>query len=319
MESLASLEPEIGRLMDQISQIHEGDVADYIPELGTANPDHFGVSFLTTKMESLDFGNSDVWFTAQSISKVICYLVAQEVCGEELTHASIGHEPSGHSFNEITLDSNRRPHNPMINAGGLMSVALILNEAGSNSIKVILDFWSRIAATDDLGIDGKVYESERRNGHRNYALAHFMKEHCNIQGQWGAVEIAELYFLTCSVLQNTKILAKVASTLANGGIQPETGEVVFSSKSVRNSLALMLSSGMYDYSGQFAFEIGMPAKSGVSGCMIVVLPDSLGLAIYSPRVDRYGNSVRGVRLCEGLVRSQNLHILDNFKSGSTAG
>jgi glutaminase len=201
----------------------------------------------------------------------------------------------------------------MINAGAIMCCALIRPESDmAGRFEHVMDRWRALAGDDKVGFSNSVYLSERQTADRNFALGYFMREHRAFPPQTDLVSTLEFYFQCCSIELNATQLAIVAATLANGGICPTTGKRIFHSQTVRDCLSLMYSCGMYDFSGEFAFTIGLPAKSGVSGALMIVVPNVMGLCTWSPRVDGYGNSVRGLAFCRRLVEEFKFHNYDNL-------
>ena len=297
----------IENLYREFKEVSRGRVASYIPELQKASLDRFGVSFCGVDGRQLNWGYTGDLFSIQSIVKTVNYCIAQRLLGEEKVHQSIGLEPSGHGFNQITLDAEHRPHNPMVNAGGITACYLIQKETGKRSLETVQKTWA--AATDGQtpDVDQEVYQSERKTGHRNLAIAHFLMEHKVFDQETNVPEVTDFYFETCSLKTNTQKLAIFAATLAHGGKNPVSGETVFDSQVARNCLTLMLSCGMYDYSGTFAFRVGLPAKSGVSGGLILVIPQVGGFGIWSPPLDEFGNPVRALLFCEKLSSEFPLH------------
>ena len=232
-------------------------------------------------------------------------------------HEYIGREPSGHGFNEITLNSENKPHNPMINAGAIMACSLIKPDLSSASrFYYVLDGWQRLAGGKSLSFSNSVFLSERDTSNRNFALGYFMKDQGGFPEGVNLEKILNFYFQCCSIEVDSRAQASVAATLANSGICPLTEDKVFSADVVKNCLSLMFSCGMYDYSGEFAFKVGLPAKSGVSGSLMLVIPNVMGICIYSPRLDKLGNSVRGIEFCKRLIKNYNFHNFDDLLNSS---
>ena len=317
--------PHFEVLMENICTIYDktyskniGDVADYIPQLRNVNPDQYGVSICTIDGQRYNLGDTDIRFSVQSCCKPINYGIALEENNEEYVHTYVGREPSGQSFNEITLNKDGKPHNPLINAGAIMTTSLIKNnEPHSERFDYIINTWNRLGGGDGfITFNNSVYLSEKSTADRNYALAYFMKE-TNSSKKIGFPkdtkldETLELYFQCCSIEATCNSLSIVAGTLANGGINPLTGEKIFNPDTVKNMLSMMLMCGMYDYSGEFAFKIGIPAKSGVAGAIMLVIPNVMGIVIWSPKLDNIGNSYRGVEFCKEIGKQFNFHIFDN--------
>lgn len=305
-----------------------GKPADYIPQLDLsgAAADQFGVGLCTIDGQRFTQGDAGAYFTVQSTCKPFNYCLALEEHGEAGVHRYIGHEPSGVGFNELTLDKTNHPHNPMINAGAIMTSALIhLSKKGESTDKGgwagrrferVLDGWQAACGGARPHFNTSVFLSERETADRNYALAYFMREKKAFPEGVELEDALEFYFQCCSIEVTAETMAVFASTLANGGICPLTNERVFSTDSVRRCLSLMSSCGMYDFSGEFAFSIGLPAKSGVSGAVVIVIPNLMGLCVWSPRLDEIGNSVRGIEFCRRLVEEYSVHHYDSLNGRS---
>jgi len=316
--------PNFKRFTNSISQIYdktlnfnEGHTADYIPQLARVNPKQYGISICTIDGQRFNIGDTTEYFTVQSCCKPINYGIALECLGEDEVHKYVGREPSGQSFNELLLNKEGKPHNPLINSGAIMTTSLIKQElVHSERFEFIMNQWTKLSGgIHKVGFNNAVYLSEKNTADRNFALAYFMKE-VNDQKTIGFPpttdlnETLELYFQCCSIELNTEILSIVASSLANGGVNPFTGERVFSSKTVQNILSMMLMCGMYDYSGEYAFKIGIPSKSGVAGAIMIVIPNVMGIVIWSPKLDKIGNSARGVEFCKEFGKLFSFHIFD---------
>jgi len=294
---------------------NSGEVATYIPELGKANPDDFGICIVTADGKVHEVGNTKQEFTIQSISKPFTYGMAVEIYGQDKVTQHVGVEPSGDAFNSIELENGtNRPFNPMVNAGAITSTALLFDEYGDKTIDMVLERFSA-AAGRKLTVDKDVYKSESRTGHRNRAIAHLLLNFGMISEN---IESAlDVYFQQCAILVNCKDLAVMAATLANLGKNPITQEDVYDIDRVKDMLSIMLTCGMYDYSGQWAYKVGVPAKSGVSGGVMSVINRQLGIATYSPRLDARGNSCRGINVSTDLAQELGLHAFDCMNLGSS--
>jgi len=318
MADTAVPQHEIQALVDSLyatyRPLSDGDVATYIPELSKADPDVFGVSLVTTDGRTFEAGDCDREFTIQSVSKPFTFGMAVEEFGHDEVLKYVGVEPSGDPFNSIELQNGtNRPHNPMINAGAITVTALLHKHHGDRTLAHLLERFSTIAGRE-LRIDPDVYESERRTGHRNRAIAHLLLNFGIVHAD--AEAALDLYFKQCSILVNCRDLAMMAATLANMGAHPLTGKTAFSVQCVKDVLSVMFTCGMYDYSGQWAYRVGVPAKSGVSGGVLAVVNRQLGIGTYSPRLDRYGNSCRGIEVCTELASRLGLHVFDCLNIGS---
>jgi glutaminase len=288
--------------------LRDGAVADYIPELTKADPDWFGVCLVTVDGQRFEFGDAEQAFTIQSISKPFVYGMALEAHGREKTLTKIGVEPSGDAFNSIELEARtHRPHNPMINAGAIAAASLVPGAGPAERLNHVLDVFGRYVG-HEVGVDMAVFTSERATGHRNRAIAHLMRNFDIIDER--LEESLDLYFKQCSILVNCQDLAMMAATLANGGVNPISGARAIAPEYVRDLLSLMYTCGMYDFAGEWAYRIGLPAKSGVGGGIIAVVPGQAGIGVFSPPLDERGNSVRGIRVFEELSQRFGLHIFD---------
>lgn len=304
---------EIQELFESCAEDAGGANADYIPELRDAPSERFGLSIITADHQQLHVGDCDQRFSAQSTTKTINYCLAVEQNGLSGVHRHVGREPSGRVFNELTLNQKGLPHNPMINAGAMMTCSLIHRGLSTDDrFENIRQAWVDLAAGTDVGFDESVCRSEAGTAHRNWALAHHMMEKKAFPEGTDLDETLDLYFRTCSLSVSCRQMAMVAGTLASGGVNPITNKRLFSPLSVQACLSLMSSCGMYDYSGEWAFRVGLPAKSGVSGAVIIVVPNVMGICIWSPRLDSCGNSVRGVRFAKALVDRFSLHAFDSI-------
>lgn len=285
-----------------------GAVASYIPELAAADPDWFGISMVTADGSVYEVGDTRHEFTIQSISKPLTYALALEAVGEETVRDHVDVEPSGEAFNSITLNPQSGiPLNPMVNAGAIATASLIEPIGFAEPIDRILHEYSAFAGRD-LAIDEDVFASENETGHRNRAIAYLLKN-SGVIGNQDVEGVVETYFQQCSTLVDCKDLAVIAATLASNGVNPISRERVLRDDTVRNVLSVMASCGMYDSAGDWLYTVGLPAKSGVAGGVIAVLPGQLGIAVFSPPLDEHGNSVRGIAVCEELSEELGLHVM----------
>lgn len=282
-----------------------GALASYIPELTKADPEWFGICMVTMDGVAYGVGDTSQPFTIQSISKPLVYATALADRGRDFVASRVGVEPSGDAFNSISLDPQTgAPRNPMINAGAIATTSLVGGATPDAQ-------WTRIRASlsafagRDLAVDEDVYRSESATGYRNRAIAWMLKNFGIVDGE--PMPSLENYFRQCSLLVDCHDLACVAATLANGGVNPVTGRHALAAEDVERVLAVMATCGMYDYAGSWLYEVGMPAKSGVGGGIIAVVPGRFGIGVFSPRLDEKGNSVRGIEACQALARDFGLH------------
>jgi glutaminase len=285
----------------------DGTVASYIPELGGADPSWFGIAAATLDGRLHETGDARIPFTIQSISKPLTYGLVLDDLGEAAVRARIGVEPTGEAFNAITLaPGTGLPLNPMVNAGAIAAAGLVRATHDGTPLEQLLAGYARFTGRP-LTVDAGVLASERATGHRNRAIGQLLRASGAIDDDVDGV--VERYFAQCSVEVTAADLAIVAATLANGGVNPVSGERAISAASTQAVLAVMATCGMYDGAGEWLYSVGLPAKSGVSGGIMVVVPGQLGIAVFSPPLDLAGNSVRGVRVCRDLVRDLGLHPL----------
>lgn len=301
-------------LLARIRPIRDGAVATYIPELAKANPNHCGIAIATLDGIVYAAGDCDQPFTIQSVSKPFLFGLALQELGREAVLKHVGVEPTGEAFNSTVLDkANNRPFNPMVNAGAIAVSSLVPGATYEARRESMRGLFTRLAGRE-ARIDETVFRSEQRTGNRNRAIAKLMRKTKMIGANVG--EILDLYFSQCSVLATTRDLALMAAALANDGINPLTGETALARESVPDALTVMNTCGMYNYAGQWSYEIGMPAKSGVSGAIIAVIPGQAGIAIYSPPLDSFGNSVRAVAACKLIAADFGLHT---FRTNPNSG
>jgi glutaminase len=294
-------------LHERFRGLDDGTVATYIPELASADPSWFGISVATADGYVYEVGDTRQLFTIQSISKPFVYGLALEDWGKEAVLERIGVEPTGDAFNEISLESRSgRPRNPMINAGAIAATSLVRGESPQDRWTRILALFSLYAGRK-LDISEAVYRSERDTGHRNRAISHMLRNFDIIQRD--PEPDLDLYFRQCSIEIDCRDLSIIGATLATGGVNPVTRDRVIRAENVDEVLSVMTTCGMYDYAGEWVYRVGLPAKSGVAGGVLAVMPGQLAVAVFSPRLDARGNSVRGVAVCEALSEDLELHFL----------
>lgn len=306
-----------------------GQVASYIPELSKADPTKLGITLFPTKqfvdrnpvlfegvercgrsgIYSLSAGDSRDRFTIQSVSKPLVLLLALIDAGEDVVFSKVGMEPTGDPFNSIVrleTVNEHKPLNPMINAGAISVSGLILGQSLEDKCNRVLSFIRRLAGNPSIGINEDVYRSERATGNRNRAMAYFLKDVGNLTGD--VDEILDLYFMQCSIEMDTVDLARVGAVLALNGVDPITGEQLAPVRYCRIAKSLMATCGMYDRSGQFATNVGIPAKSGVGGGILCTMLGQLGIGVYGPALDKQGNSYAGTKLLEAISKQLDLPI-----------
>ncbi|MBM0741385.1 glutaminase A [Phormidium sp. CLA17] len=309
-----SLDSVLHQLHSKYQFLQSGNLATYIPELAKMDPNWFSICVMTTDGKLFEVGDSRQLFTIQSISKVFVHGLALEDHGRDRVLSKVGVEPTGDAFNAIILDEqSKRPYNPMVNAGAIATTSLIKGKGATERLNRLLEMFERYIGHETF-IDMPTFMSERTTGHRNRAMAHLMLNFGMIDEKID--EALDLYFQQCSLMVNCCDLATMAATLANRGQNPLTGTQAVPACYVRDMLSVMYACGMYNYSGEWAYRVGLPAKSGVSGGVIVVVPGRMGIGIFSPPLDERSNSVRGVKVCEDLSQLLGLHL---FNCAETEG
>ncbi|MEM9219579.1 MAG: glutaminase A [Cyanobacteria bacterium P01_F01_bin.150] len=305
---MSSLSTFLDELHQTYQSLDEGAIASYIPELAKANPDWFSISIVTTDGQVFEVGDANQGFTIQSISKVFTYGMALEDHGRDELFEKVGVEPTGDPFNSlIRLDeASKRPYNPIINAGAIATTSLIQGKTPTDKLNRLLDMFKRYL-NRDVVIDMPTFMSEQATGHRNRAMAHLMLNFDMIENIEDALT---LYFQQCSMMVTGHELALMAATLANQGKQPISQVQAVNPDYVRDILSVMYTCGMYNRAGEWASRVGIPAKSGVSGGIMAVIPGVAGIATFSPRIDTNGNSVRGLRVFEALSQRYGLHLFE---------
>lgn len=286
----------------------QGKVADYIPELGKANPVHLGLCIKTTDGKTVEYGDVEQRFSMQSISKVVALATALQHRGFNDVFNHVMMEPSGDAFNSILkLDTaSNRPFNPLINAGAIEIVNLLCRDF---SFEQLLDFTRAICMDDDITLNEAVYHSEYSTGDRNRAIGYLLKSKEVLEGD--VLQTVDLYFKLCSMNVTARSLAGLGLILANGGVDPRSGIRLLSAQTVRTVKTLMLTCGMYDGSGEFAVKVGLPAKSGVGGGIMSCVEGQMGIGTFGPALDAKGNSIGGKNTLEYLSREMHFHIFDS--------
>jgi glutaminase len=314
-ELLGSLKSAVAPFRTTLNELHakyrgenDGKVPDYIPELALADPSWFGISVVTVDGQVFDAGDFQQPFSIQSVSKPFVFGLALEDHGREEVLRKVGVEPTGEAFNAIVLDEeSNRPFNPLVNAGAIATCDLIQGKDFADRIKRLLAMFSRYTGRE-VYVDNAVFLSERTTGHRNRAIAHLMLNFGMVSQQ--IEDSLELYFQQCSILVNAHDLAVMGATLANAGVNPVTKQRAIGQPFVKDVLSVMLTCGMYDYAGEWAYRVGVPAKSGVGGGICAVIPGRAGIGVFSPLLDERGNSVRGIKVCEELSERFGLHAFE---------
>lgn len=313
---LSPIQEYLETLHARYAPVMDGKVADYIPELSKASPRWFGICIATRDGHVYEVGDTRQPFTIQSISKALAYGLALEDRGEKHVLERIGVEPSGEAFNAISLkEGSGAPFNPMINAGAIATCGQVLAKDGKTRFERLLAYLSGFAGRD-LDLDELVYHSESETGHRNRAIGWLLRNFGIIDED--PHETLETYFQQCSICVNCRDLALMGATLANQGVQPLTRRRAIAPQYVDNVLGVMATCGMYDWSGEWIYRVGLPAKSGVGGGILAVLPGQLGIGVFSPPLDAQGNSLRGIKVCMDLAQELSLHMMNPTATPRTA-
>lgn len=291
------------------SYIEQGSVASYIPELAKANKNEFGICVISDD-NKIDFsGDYRKSFTVQSIIKPIILLTALIDNGVAPVRNIVGVEATGKPFDTFNYSDqalNKEHINPMVNTGAIALCTLIKGNTYEDKFNRLLDLTRKICGNPNLEIDEQVYLSEKTTGSKNRALAYMLKAYGMLNDD--VEDVLDCYFRACSIKATVVDLAKIAFIFANGGVVKETGERLFDKEYARYVNAVLMTCGMYDGSGEFAINVGVPAKSGVGGGIMAVVPNRMGIGIYSPALDNKGNSIAGIKALELLSTNLDLSI-----------
>ena len=308
-------EPVDESWLEYLQQLHhkylpwrDGKIYISEPNLTEVSRDSFGICIATTSGQIYSVGDWHVPFLIQSISKVFAYGLALEDWGRDEVLEKVDVEPTGDAYDSIIKVESRskRPYNPMVNAGAIATTSLIKGQGPAHRLNRILDMYRRYIG-HRVFIDTPTFVSERMNGDHNWAISYLLRSFGMISGDIG--QTLDLYLQQCSVLLDCRDLALMGATLANNGVHALSGERAVNADYVRDLLSIMYTCGMYDFAGGWVYRVGFPAKSGVGGGIIGVVPNRMGIAVFSPPLDQRGNSIRGIKVCEELSQRFGLHIL----------
>ncbi|MEJ2390635.1 MAG: glutaminase A [Gammaproteobacteria bacterium] len=285
----------------------EGHVYNIAPDYLRIDPDAYSISITTIDGQRYRVGDHDAAFLIQSISKIFAYGMALEDQGRETVLQNIDVEPTGNPYDAIIRleQRSKRPHNPMVNTGGIATTAMIKGDGRAHRLDRVLAMYQRYIGRD-IEIDMHSYHEEIKLGDRNKAIAYLLRHFGMLETEVDAA--LSLYLLQCSALVNSDDLSTMAATLANAGVNPLTGERAIAEEYVGDLLTVMYTCGMYDYAGEWSYRIGLPAKSGVGGGILAVVPGEMGIAVYSPKLNRHGNSIAGIKALEAVSANLNLHM-----------
>lgn len=307
--------PELPAYLQDVYRLYlplqEGETTDSLPELATANPSLLGISVVGVDGSVYEVGDSQQDLTVQSISKPFVFGLALEACGRDYVLSRIGVEPTGEPFNSFLEpeELSQRQYNPFVNAGAIAATSMVPGQDFAERYRNLLERFCLFSGRE-MEVNTSVYESKRGCDNLNRSLAYMMLDFGSIEGNID--EILELYFRQCALVLNCRDLAAMAATLANGGVNPLTGERALAGDYIGDVLSVMYTCGLYDFSGQWAYRVGIPAKSGLAGAIIGVVPHRMGIAVYSPLLGNHGKSERGVRVFEALSNRFQLHVFDRF-------
>lgn len=313
---------DIRSVFERVADDQSGNNADYIPILRDADPDKWGVAVCSVDGQRIEIGDVDVFHSIQSVSKPLTYAYAVEREGPDFLQEFVGVEPSGRPFNSLELLPDMRPFNPCVNAGAIMTAGVVASSWPDKDAREItseiMELWSGLCgAVAPVRFSEETMLSEKATADNNFAIAYLLRGGKGLPRDVDLHKMLDLYLSCCSIEMTASMLSVAAATLANGGVCPITGQQVLSTDVVKKTLSVMQAAGMYDSAGVFTLEVGLPAKSGVAGAVMTVVPNLMGFATFSPRLDGYGNSVRGVAFCRQLVELFTFHIYDSLSGGRT--
>jgi glutaminase len=307
---------------DLASKDTGGQNAQYIPLLRDANPDRWGVSFCSVDGQRYSLGDTTVKFSLQSVSKPVTYAIGLATEGHAFMEEWIDMEPAGRPFNTQDLDPlTQRPFNASLNSGAIMAAGVVASGFPTETnwldiVNHVRDKWKELCGHEDVGFSMETFESEKCTAYNNFAIAYNLKGRRGLPRDVDLHKMLDVYLGCCSIEITTEALSVVAATLANGGICPITDKEIFPAHVVRTVLAETMTCGLYDQAGRFAVEVGLPAKSGVSGALLVMVPGVFGFSTFSPRLNAKGNSVRGVNFCKHLVNCYRLHMFEPHRGNN---
>ncbi|MCQ4924235.1 glutaminase A [Tissierella carlieri] len=288
--------------------ISKGAVADYIPALSKVNPNNIGICIMDVDGNNYKTGNYDVKFTIQSISKIMSLMLALIDNGEDKVFKKIDYEPTEEPFNtlfKLDFPHTVKPSNPMINSGAIVTTSLIKGK-GEERFNRLLNFIRTVTENPNISYNEEVYLSEKDTGHKNRAMAYLMKARGFIDGD--VEEILDVYFKQCSIEVTTVDIAKIGLFLANRCKLLEQDTKVCDARIASIVTAIMATCGMYNFSGEYAATVGIPSKSGVGGGILGTIPHKMGIGVFSPTLDQYGNSIVGYGIMSDLSKELNLNI-----------
>ena len=303
------MEKLLGEIIEKNKHlISQCKVSSYIPALEKSDPNHIGVTIMDLQGNLYKAGDYNVPFTIQSISKVIALMLAIMDNGEDEVFNKVGSKPTDDPFNtlyKLDFPHIEKPANPMINAGAIMTTSLIKGHKGERFNR-LLELIRTITGNPHISYNEEVYLSEKATGSKNKAIAYLMNSRGFLKGD--IEDILDSYFKQCSIEVDCLDVAKIGLFLANRGIIPDTEDRIYGAKTTSTITAIMATCGMYDFSGEYAIKVGIPSKSGVAGGVLATIPNKMGIAVYSPALDEFGNSIVGYNIMKDLSKELNLNI-----------
>ena len=290
-----------------VANYYEATRGYYSPAHAGEERDTFAISLADLDGELYGVGDHEQLFALQSISKVFVYSLALADCGRDQVLQRVGVEPTGEAFNSILLNEHdRRPYNPMVNAGAIVAASMVHGMDTAEKVSRIVEVMRLFAGNESLSVDQETFDREWAATDRNRAIAYLMRSYGMLTTD--VEEILAVYLQGCSVMLSCDDLARMAATLANGGVNPVTGVRPLPALRVRDVLSVMFTCGMYDFAGEWVFDVGVPAKSAVSGGILAAVPGKMGIGTFSPGLDQHGNSVRGTEVCSEISQRLGLHL-----------
>jgi glutaminase len=315
---VAPRDEQVKAIVNEAYALYKSDTsgknADYIPYLAKVDSKLFGVAVVTTDNKSYVLGDIDFSFSIQSISKVFTLALAMQEQGAEKVFQKVGSEPTGRPFNSVSavVDMPSHTGNPLVNAGAIATTSLISGRDASEKWNKILSFYGK-AAGEKLTLIDEVYKSEAATNQGNRALAALLLKYDRIYSE--GLEAVDIYTKACSVGVNVKQLAQMGATLANGGVNPVTGERVIKAEDVPEILSTMTMAGLYDGSGGWAWHVGLPAKSGVGGGILAIVPGKGAIAVFAPPLDEAGNSVKAQKVIAHVANKLDFNLYSPLSVG----
>src|SRR6516225_5559938 len=315
---VAPRKQQVQAIIDEAYSKFKGDArgknADYIPVLAQVNSNLFGIAAVSTDNQVVTAGDVKTAFSIQSIAKVFSLALAMEEQGADKVFQKIGSEPTGRAFNSpvAVVDMPSHTANPLVNAGAIATVSLISGTSADEKWNKILNFYSRVAG-EKLALIDEVYKSEAATNTGNKALSYLLAKYDRIYAD--PFQSVDVYTKECSVGVNALQLAKMGATLANNGMNPATGQQVIKRENVPEILSSMMMAGLYDGSGGWAWHVGVPAKSGVGGGLVAVMPGKGAIAVFAPPLDEAGNSVKGQEVIQYVANRLNLNLFSPASVG----